>query len=595
MMHVRMAVFAVLLSLLPNAWAARVLIIFDDSTPQRQAHAQSVQNAFPSTTTVERVTSVPDAATLASFDHAWDVRGLSAAISPAEISRYVSYLALGKTLVVLGEHSQFDGRNTSLLNLISAAGGGGGLTLGLSAGVSTQTVQTPFTGPNTIVNNDVRFADSRGVNNAGAGQFITVEPSTGVGTAIAFMPGRLENAAAGTLIAVFDVNWLDPQSFDAPDDVNLLRNIVSFLSPAAPPQAIGTVIPNAGRPFGVAVSNGYAYVADPQSHTVWKLELSNPANKTPVAGIGWNADVDPLERAGYNGDGIDALQAQLSNPSGVAIDSAGNLYIADRGNHAVRKIAAGSSFITTVAGIPTSYAVGENTQPGCETGAVDLAQCVNATSLRLFGPRALAVDEDDNLYIVDEMNYQVKKLYTEGTLKDLIFVIAGVAGQPGNIDGPTNGPAFCPECTLGARLNAPAGVAIRGSTAYIADSGNNAIRTVSTVRTASVDRQVNTLDVGPLSRPTGVAVGSGGAVYIADYGNHRIRRATNCPGDGCVVTIVGTGSPGSLGGAGTPGTDVQLNSPIAVTLDGTLLYIADMLNGRILSGDFTPPPVITLH
>jgi hypothetical protein len=61
------------------------------------------------------------------------------------------------------------------------------------------------------------------------------------------------------------------------------------------------------------------------------------------------------------------------------------------------------------------------------------------------------------------------------------------------------------------------------------------------------------------------------------------------------VTIVGTGSPGSLGGAGTPGTDVQLNSPIAVTLDGTLLYIADMLNGRILSGDFTPPPVITLH
>jgi hypothetical protein len=584
MIQARVALFVALLFLVPTTWAARVLIVFDDSTPQRQAHAQSVQDAFPSTTTVDRVTSVPDAATLASFDHAWDVRGLSAAISPAEISRYVSYLALGKTLVVLGEHSQFDGRNTSLLSLISAAGGGGGLTLGLSAGVSTQTVQTPFTGPNAIVNNDVRFADSRGVTDAGQGQFITIEPSTGVGTAVAFMPGSLANAATGTLIAVFDVNWLDPQSFDAPDDVNLLRNIVSFLSPAAPQQAIGTVIPNAGRPFGVAVHNGFAYAADPQSHTVWKFKLSDPTVKEPVAGIGWNADVDPLERAGYNGDGIDALQAQLSNPSGVAVDSAGNLYIADRGNHAVRKIAANSTFITTVAGIPTSYAVGENTHPDCEAGSVDLALCVQATNLRLFGPRALAVDEDDNLYVVDEMNYQVKKLYTEGTLKDFIFVVAGVAGQPGHIDGPANGPAFCSECQLGARLNAPAGVAIRGSTVYIADSGNNAIRTVNS------DRQVNTLNVGPLSRPTGVAVGSGGAVYIADYGNHRIRRATNCPGEGCVVTIVGTESPGSLGGEGTAGTSVQLNSPIAVTLDGTLLYIADMLNGRILSGDFTPPP-----
>jgi DNA-binding beta-propeller fold protein YncE len=80
----------------------------------------------------------------------------------------------------------------------------------------------------------------------------------------------------------------------------------------------------------------------------------------------------------------------------------------------------------------------------------------------------------------------------------------------------------------------------------------------------------------------------GSTLYIADYGTHRILRATEC-GEGCTVTtIAGTGTPGSSGAVGAPATSVQLNSPIAVSLDGESLYISDMLNERVLGIDLNP-------
>jgi len=74
----------------------------------------------------------------------------------------------------------------------------------------------------------------------------------------------------------------------------------------------------------------------------------------------------------------------------------------------------------------------------------------------------------------------------------------------------------------------------------------------------------------------------GGTVYIAEYGRHRVRRATQCSPACTVVTVAGTGTPGSSGTLGGPATQARLNSPIAVTLDSDLLYIADLLNGRIV-------------
>ena len=345
---------------------------------------------------------------------------------------------------------------------------------------------------------------------------------------------------------------------------NFVFQQVAAIPQPAPSPALAGVITGVGRPYGTAIHAGYAYIADPQAHTVWKVELANPANKTPVAGIGWKTDVEPQDWQGYNGDGIESTEAQLDNPSGVAVDSQGNVYIADTGNHAIRRIGAGASFITTVAGIPTSFAVGD--------------------PARLFAPRSVAVDAAGNVYFSDMMNQQVKKL---DKATGAVSVVVGVAGRTGGNDGTVAGAEFCPPfepagCTLAARLNSPIGVAVDSEgIVYLADEGNNRIRQVT------LGGNVATLAGGVL-KPTGVAVSAdGGTAYIVDYGNHRVLRRT-CP-DGCsVTTVAGTGTPGSAGNPGDPATQIQLNSPIGVTLAGDLLYISDMMNGRIVVINLAP-------
>jgi sugar lactone lactonase YvrE len=363
---------------------------------------------------------------------------------------------------------------------------------------------------------------------------------------------------------------------------NFVFQQVAAVPGVTPPPEIANILGGLGRPFSVATHAGYAYVADPSTHTVWKVNLANAADKTPVAGIGWKTNVDPQDRQGFNGDGIDALQAQLDNPSGVAIDPSGDgtLYIADTGNHAVRKVSltGEGAVITTAAGIATVNGV---------TDAAAFAACQNncqATSLPLFGPRAVALDASGNLYIADRMNQQVKRV---DALTRVITVVAGVAGETGGNDGPVAGPAFCvpsPDpCTLAAKLNSPVGVAVGAGVVYIADEGNNRIRVVN-------DGVVGTLQAGALVRPTGVALSASGAVFVADYGNHRIVGATNCAPTCTVVPIAGTGTAGSGGTLGGPATAAQLNSPMSVSLDGDILYIADMVNGRIVAVDVTPTP-----
>lgn len=590
----RALVFLTLLMSAPAIWGGNVLIMngvpgsgFGGADETRLKITNDLQTVLTDAGhTVTVLNSIPEG--LSAYDQIWDI-DFAHAIPDAPLKQYADYLRDStKRLFVIGENGAFVARNTSVIGLIAAATGVTHTFAippkdlpGTEDNKYTQTVLPPFTGPNAIGGNTVTYLAPGGVTSAGKGQFITVHSESGIGTAIAF----------NNLIVVFDTSILT-RDVDVPDMQHLLYNFIGFVPP--PPAAtIGSVLANVGRPFGVAVHEGYAYIADPSTHTVWKVNVTNPADKTPVAGVGWDPNIDPQDRQGYNGDGIDALHAQLDNPSGVAVDANGNIYIADTGNHAIRRIGVGSSFITTVAGIPTSFAVGENTDPACQAEGADLSTCASATGLRLFGPRAVASDASGNIYIADRMNQQVKKLYTSGPLNGMIFVVAGLAGYPGGGDGPVTGLLVCPPgtefCTTAARLNSPVGVAVdsENNAVYVADEGNNRIAKVAA-------GNVSTVLAGSLLRPTGVAVSSGGGnLYIADYGNHRIQRATGCSTDGCgVTTIVGTGTPGLSGGAGTAGTSVQLNSPIAVSLNGTVLYIADMLNGRILSGDFTPPVIL---
>ena len=255
--------------------------------------------------------------------------------------------------------------------------------------------------------------------------------------------------------------------------------------------------------------------------------------------------------AGYGGDGGPAFQASFRFPRAVAADAAGNLYIADSGDHRIRKIDSEGT-ITTVAG------TGEAGYGG-DGGPATLA--------RLDHPDGVAVDGAGNVYIADSENHRIRKIDTLGIITT--FAGTGIRGYRG--DG---GPA------AGAQLSFPAGVAVDGEgTAYVADSWNHRVR--------KVDREgtITTLagrgfrgyagSGGPaaqaaLANPMGVSVDTEGNVYVADTWNHRVRRID---GSGIISTLGGSGRDGDSGD-GRKASIASLGYPAAVAADpGGNLYV----------------------
>ncbi len=298
------------------------------------------------------------------------------------------------------------------------------------------------------------------------------------------------------------------------------------------------------EPYGVAVdSAGNLYIVD--GGVVRKVSGGVIAT---VAG----SSTQPF---GFSGDNGPATSAQLNQPGGVAVDSAGNLYIADMKNNRIRKVTNG--VITTVAGSGPMGSSGDNG---------------SATSAQLTWPQGVAVDSAGNLYIADTDNYRVREV-SNG-------VIVTLAGNGTQNYGGDNGPA------ASAQLNWPEGVAVDSTgNLYIADTYSHCVRKVSggvITTIAGNGEQGFSGDNGPatsarLSFPGGVAVDSAGSVYIADAGNNRIRKVAG----GTITTVAGDGLM-SFGGDNGPATSAQLNDPNGVALDSTgNLYIADWGNNRI--------------
>jgi sugar lactone lactonase YvrE len=318
----------------------------------------------------------------------------------------------------------------------------------------------------------------------------------------------------------------------------------------------GTGTAGYGGDNGAAANAELSYPAAVTLDSTGNLYIADFMNNRirEVAG-GVIATVVGNETAGYSGDGGQPFNAQLSQPWAVAVDAAGNLYIADAGSNAIREVSNG--LIAAIAGNGMSGSGGDG-------GA--------ATSAQLNGPQGVALDAAGNVYIADTYNSRIREI-SNGA-------IATVAGNGKNGDGGDGGPASAAE------LFAPAGIAVDSfGNLYIADTLNSRVRKVSSGIIATVAGNGGTGysgDNGPaasaeLNWPGAVAVDAAGALYIADTGNDCIRMVKN----GVITTVAGDGTM-AFGGDNGPATSAQLNSPGGVAVDAAgNLYIADTGNGRI--------------
>ena len=293
-------------------------------------------------------------------------------------------------------------------------------------------------------------------------------------------------------------------------------------------------------------SKGNLYIADTGNHCI---RMISGGTITTIAGTGGTI--------GYSGDKAAATAALLNAPSGLAFDSAGNLYIADTGNNVIRKIT--GTTITTVAGIS-----GQGGGYGGDLGP--------ATSANLYGPTAVAFDSADNMYIADNGSSLIRKVDIKTN------IITSYLGS-----GATD-----------QRLRNPNGLWFDASGAlYIADSANQRLAkyvapTLSNFAgnlTAGFSGDGGPAAKAQLNKPVGITIDAAGSIYVTDTNNSRIRKITT---DGIITTIAGSRSTG-YGGDGGNATSAALNFPrsIAVSPNGTV-YIADTNNHviRVLTPAF---------
>ena len=332
--------------------------------------------------------------------------------------------------------------------------------------------------------------------------------------------------------------------------------------------------------MGIAVSSqGDLYIADTLNNRIRRVSSSGII--TTIAGNGSDA-LWSRWMGDYAGDGGPASGAVLSLPSAVALDSAGNLYIADAGNHRIREVYADGR-IATVAGSGLATFSGD--------GGLAVAAGLN-------WPSGIAVDGSGNLFVADSGNYRVRKV-SGGFISTVIgmstsFPFASVPkqflGLGQNLDGAYHpgGLAFDNSGTLYISDTLD-GVAVDSllNTVYYTDSQNSRVNMIvrDPTTTYGIVTAVGTptADTGArvaaqLSLPVGLAVDAMGSLYIAECAANRIRKVSVT---GAVTTIAGTGTAGYSGDGG-PATDAQLTCPSALAVDAIgNVYVAEPFNGVI--------------
>lgn len=290
------------------------------------------------------------------------------------------------------------------------------------------------------------------------------------------------------------------------------------------------------------------YIAESRNNKIRKVDPRGIIS--PVAGNG---------RAGDGKDGILGVYGELRDPQGVAIDSSGNLYIADTGNHKIRKV--------SPQGIMTTYA-GTGTLGDCGDGGP-------GTDAELSLPRGVAVDATGNLYIVDSGNHKVRKVDPQG-------IITTVAGN-----------GHCGSCPGGTRategeLGFPYDVAVDTTgNLYITSSRHSAIMKVDLngiISSIAGELWSDDMKVtyGRHNRPHGITVDSIGNIYISDTKKHTISKINS---KGIITPYAGKGTRG-MSGDGRRAIDAALEFPYGLAVDSFgNLYIADSDNNRVRKVD----------
>ena len=313
-------------------------------------------------------------------------------------------------------------------------------------------------------------------------------------------------------------------------------------------------------PYGLAVDAARnVVVADTINNTVRRITPGRVVST--VAGT--------LGQPGF----LDATgaAARFNFPVGVAADGAGNVLVADARTFTIRRVSA--------VGVVATFA-GAGLQAGTADGP--------AASARFLLPYGVAVDAAGTIYVAEGGSHVIRRVSAAG----VVTTLAGTAGAAGFADG----------AGAAARFNVPWGIAVDAAgTVYVADSENHVIRRISAAGVVSTLAGQNGVTgyadgagaVARFQQPRGLAVDAGGNLFVADHGNHTVRRISAA---GAVETIAG--SPGITGDADSVGAAARFYYPAAVAVDGNAVYIADSGNNlirRAVPASTASLPAISIH
>ena len=342
--------------------------------------------------------------------------------------------------------------------------------------------------------------------------------------------------------------------------------LAASLATTAASSASGVVSPFAPGPIVVG-PDGALYTTDCAAARVYRVTLSGQVSV--IAGTGPGGFLN-----GYTGDGGPALDAEFSCPTGLAFDQAGNLFVTDHLNNAIRRIDR-AGIVTTVAG-QGPYVPGPWT-PGVGKHAGD----GGPATLAVFDqPWGIAFDAHGNLLIADREHDAIRMVNTDG----IISTVAGVGTHGFSGDG---GPAI--SAKLDRVLYA---VPTPDGGFVITDSDNNRLRRVSSsgvISTIAGNGQLGDAgDGGPatsaqLQNPNGITVGPNGSIYVVQDENHRVRVIDS---SGIIHAAIGTGQQGCSGFDGGAATSAELTTPNDVAFDQRgNLYLTDAGCGVVLRMD----------